>query len=194
MSLIAGSNSTTITPLPPSTQESTEEVNELTKRRQAFRDFLKVEPKALGVVLILLGIFQVMLGFPLKIIHASVMADIWTSISIGLLFLLSGILSVMSENDPKEQYVKACCVSNIVGAIVAVLGIIAYSMGLSYIRSIENDDEINEVDERYYYRYYVSKAEAIMGLVLAYSTAGLILQIVVSVFAYKGLQSSRCNQ
>ncbi|XP_067850648.1 membrane-spanning 4-domains subfamily A member 4A-like [Heptranchias perlo] len=88
--------------------------------------FLKGEQKALGVTQIMLGIIQVTFGIAHCFsdpITRYVGMPWWT----GVLYIISGALSVSLEKRPNKPLMVGSLVMNIVSTIAAAMGIILYS-------------------------------------------------------------------
>ncbi|XP_030046137.1 membrane-spanning 4-domains subfamily A member 4A isoform X2 [Microcaecilia unicolor] len=115
--------------------------NTLCQVPEVLRKFFKGEPKALGVTQILIGFVQIILTIillsvpiPFYSISAIVGVPIWG----GVLFIISGSLSVAAKNRANTCLVKGSMVMNILSSIAALVGIILLSFDQSYT----------------YYRYY----------------------------------------
>ncbi|XP_041093213.1 membrane-spanning 4-domains subfamily A member 4A-like isoform X2 [Polyodon spathula] len=94
--------------------------------------FLRGQPKALGVVQILIGIVSLLFG--LVLVSAYTFAGIiglpfWT----GVWYIISGSLAVAAENTRRRDLVKACLGMNVVSSIFAGVGFILYSIRVSLV-------------------------------------------------------------
>ncbi|CAI5781327.1 membrane-spanning 4-domains subfamily A member 4A-like [Podarcis lilfordi] len=101
---------------------------------KAMKKFYRGEPLALGITQILIGIMQVGLGaafhtVPYYYRHAYIVTEvpIWS----GILYIISGSLSVAAARNPKIPLVKGMLGMNVVSSVAAGIGIIflCFSMG-----------------------------------------------------------------
>ncbi|XP_036409134.1 membrane-spanning 4-domains subfamily A member 4A-like [Megalops cyprinoides] len=102
---------------------------QLQHKESPIRKFLRGEPKALGAVQIMIGVFMFATGIVMSFDHAVsvyVGAPFWG----GILFISSGSVSVSAEKYQTRCLVKAALVLNILGSVVAGFVFIAYCFGL----------------------------------------------------------------
>ncbi|XP_058871487.1 membrane-spanning 4-domains subfamily A member 15-like [Acipenser ruthenus] len=92
--------------------------------------FLRGQPKALGVVQIIIGIVSLLFG-PVLVnaytFEGSIGLPFWT----GVWYIISGSLAVAAENTPRRDLVKACLGMNVVSSVFAGVGSILYSILVS---------------------------------------------------------------
>ncbi|XP_058871483.1 membrane-spanning 4-domains subfamily A member 4A-like [Acipenser ruthenus] len=94
--------------------------------------FLRGQPKALGVVQIIIGIVSLLFGPVLM--NANMFAGIiglpfWT----GVWYIISGSLAVAADNTHRRGLVKACLGMNVVSSVFAGVGSILYSISVSIV-------------------------------------------------------------
>ncbi|XP_030046138.1 membrane-spanning 4-domains subfamily A member 15-like [Microcaecilia unicolor] len=109
--------------------------NTLCQVPETLRKFFKGEPKALGVTQILIGLMQFILGVIL-VSATPTLSSIFAIIGLpfwgGVLFIISGSLSVAAKNKANMCLVKGSMVMNILSSIAAFIGIIFLSVDLSF--------------------------------------------------------------
>ncbi|XP_058871452.1 membrane-spanning 4-domains subfamily A member 15-like [Acipenser ruthenus] len=92
--------------------------------------FLRGQPKALGVVQIIIGIVSLLFG-PVLVNVYIFAGDIGLPFWTGVWYIISGSLAVAAENIHRRDLVKACLGMNIISSIFAGVGFILYSVDLS---------------------------------------------------------------
>ncbi|XP_053122707.1 membrane-spanning 4-domains subfamily A member 4D-like [Hemicordylus capensis] len=95
------------------------------------KKFYSGEPLALGVTQILVGIIEMLFGVFLNIVDSDfeipylvVMTPYWT----GVMYIISGSLSVAAAKNPKLSLVKGMLAMNVVSAVAAGIGIVFLSI------------------------------------------------------------------
>ncbi|XP_062818699.1 membrane-spanning 4-domains subfamily A member 4A [Anolis carolinensis] len=107
---------------------------------QPLKKFYLGEPLVLGITQILTGIIGIIFAIVMDAtdtdyeIYVILKASYWT----GILYIISGSLSVAAARNPKMSLVKGMLGMNVVGAVTAGVGIILLCMSLIF-------------DRRYYY-------------------------------------------
>uniref|UniRef100_A0A8C8S6K6 Uncharacterized protein n=1 Tax=Pelusios castaneus TaxID=367368 RepID=A0A8C8S6K6_9SAUR len=99
------------------------------------RKLYQGEPLALGITQILTGIVQVVFGIILIKMHDLlyiVAMNTGTPIWTGMLYIISGSLSVEAAKNPKISLVKGMLAMNIVSAVSAGVSIIFFSLSLLF--------------------------------------------------------------
>ncbi|TNM98753.1 hypothetical protein fugu_013317 [Takifugu bimaculatus] len=82
--------------------------------------FVKMEPKTLGIVIVIFGWAELLMGCQLSTDHVMTSFTIYAPLWQGLLFLICGSLSIYTEVYPSKKLVTVCLSMY----IVSVLGII----------------------------------------------------------------------
>uniref|UniRef100_A0A8C3XSA2 Uncharacterized protein n=1 Tax=Chelydra serpentina TaxID=8475 RepID=A0A8C3XSA2_CHESE len=102
-------------------------------RPQPLEKFYKGEPLALGITQILVGAMQVAVGVIMAMVNSylwimalSVYVPIWS----GLLYIISGSLSVAAAKNPKIPLVKGSLGMNIISSVLAGCAMILYLVSL----------------------------------------------------------------
>ncbi|XP_078087571.1 membrane-spanning 4-domains subfamily A member 15-like isoform X2 [Mustelus asterias] len=96
--------------------------------------FLEGEPKALGVTKILIGLVQILFGIPLTISMSFHCVNPASPFLIGIVFILSGALSIAAEQKPQIKLLRACLATNIISSVLAVCGAITYVVDMSTVQ------------------------------------------------------------
>ncbi|KAG7459534.1 hypothetical protein MATL_G00211580 [Megalops atlanticus] len=100
-------------------------------KESPIRKFLQGEPKALGAVQIMIGVFMITTGIVMSFDHAVSVylgAPFWG----GVLFISSGSVSVSAEKRQTRCLVKAALVLNTLSSVAAGIVFIAYCFGLAF--------------------------------------------------------------
>ncbi|XP_060903918.1 B-lymphocyte antigen CD20-like [Labrus mixtus] len=153
--------------------------------------FIKNEPKSLGIVIVIFGCAELLMGFNLATeneIYNS--GRIYIPFWQGLLFLVSGSLSIYTEVHPSKKTVTACLamyVVSILGIVVSCGYRIFCLSHLSYLHF-----------RSYYYSRYdhwdlyrVMQNSGIEGILFTSSLCVSVILILLCVFARSALKSTR---
>lgn len=90
------------------------------------KEFIKGEPRALGTTQIMIGIINILFGMVLAFTYSSIAVFSGVPFWGGLLYIISGSLSVAAEKHDSVCLVKGSLAMNIVSAIAASSAIILY--------------------------------------------------------------------
>ncbi|XP_053866472.1 membrane-spanning 4-domains subfamily A member 15-like isoform X6 [Malaclemys terrapin pileata] len=108
---------------------------------QPLEKFHKGEPLALGITQILVGAMQFAVGMVMAMVNSyfwilalSVHVPIWS----GLLYIISGALSVAAAKNPKIQLVKGSLGMNIISSVLAGCAMILYLVSLMESREFNS--------------------------------------------------------
>ncbi|XP_053353798.1 membrane-spanning 4-domains subfamily A member 4A-like [Clarias gariepinus] len=181
-----GHGCTIVTQVVPSTTVSVVAEQNLSQIQSPLKKFLKGEPKALGVVQIMIALLTILFGivmmFPAQ--TASVFSGVvfWGS----LIHISAGSLAVSASNKLNVCKVKAALVLNIFSTIAAGITVIMLSMDLLH------GPVYNCYYNDYYYGYgcrynYIaaSFSNGITGVLLLFSLLQFAVSITVSAFTCK---------
>ncbi|XP_030077328.1 membrane-spanning 4-domains subfamily A member 4A [Microcaecilia unicolor] len=154
---------------------------------EALQKFFKGEPKALGVVQILIGIIQIFFGIllaanaPYLFVVSAV--PFWG----GLIFIISGSLSVAAQNHANICLVKGSLGMNIVSSLAAFVGIIIICIDLGFVIYINIPCQRDDV--LCYRRVYAFLAviPGIEGILLVLLLLELCISISTSAFGCKAV-------
>ncbi|XP_078521482.1 membrane-spanning 4-domains subfamily A member 12-like [Lissotriton helveticus] len=114
--------------------------------------FKKVQPKAVGTIQIIVGILQILFGIIVtsaEVSFRSLTTNSGVYFWIGIVFLISGSITVAVETKDISWLVKASVAANLLGLVVAVVALIIHTVEISTIFNLE--DEAGE-DRSFGYR------------------------------------------
>ncbi|XP_048382319.1 membrane-spanning 4-domains subfamily A member 15-like [Stegostoma tigrinum] len=146
--------------------------------------FLEGEPKALGVTQILNGLVQISFGIPLSVatdFHSKLLGSPFV---IGIMFIVSGALSIAAEKDPNIKLLRACLTWNVVSGFLAAAGGIIYVTDILDILHCTGSYTQCTHARDFYIISYVTVA-----ILLLFTLLQLTVCITVSAFVCK---STRC--
>ncbi|KAF7711063.1 membrane-spanning 4-domains subfamily A member 4A-like [Silurus meridionalis] len=153
-------------------------------RLSQFEVYLKGEPKALGIVQIVIGIMILLFGFVL--IGVTISPTIVSGIALWgpIIYISSGSLSVAAANHKNPCAMKASLVMNVISAVAAGLTLILFAVDMLVF-----DDVLMRWCYNYnYYRCYSSMLimwHGIYGVLFVFTLLLFIISICTSVFACK---------
>ncbi|XP_055054198.2 membrane-spanning 4-domains subfamily A member 15-like [Misgurnus anguillicaudatus] len=147
--------------------------------------FLKVQPKSLGTVQIMIGVVTLMIGIvvTIKIDHFMLTAISGINLRGSFTYIIAGSLSVVAENKLNSCVVKASLGMNVISAITAGVAIILLSIKLQFMAEWRYNS-IKNVNVRIYSAFQVLGCGIIVVLLLL-SVLQFILSICISGFACK---------
>ncbi|XP_067266322.1 membrane-spanning 4-domains subfamily A member 12-like [Chanodichthys erythropterus] len=99
-----------------------------TSHNAAFKVFFKVQPKALGIVQIMIGVMIFFLGILFTIIYPAIVVFFGITYWGSFIYISAGSLSVAAQNKINLCLVKASLVMNVISAITAGLAILLLSI------------------------------------------------------------------
>ncbi|XP_066574748.1 membrane-spanning 4-domains subfamily A member 18 [Amia ocellicauda] len=157
-----------------------------------------LDPETLGVMTILLGIFQLLLAIPSYYVELSPPWLLIMPVCIGIVFIIAGSFAVACEKVPNRRLLQGCVYSNVCGLVVALCAVCVYAVALHRVPSPKTcahfdldmhleDMEINCIFD------HVSKTTAlsIATLLMLYNITALIL---VSLLSFSSLRELRSNR
>ncbi|KAJ8290068.1 hypothetical protein GJAV_G00008360 [Gymnothorax javanicus] len=153
--------------------------------------FLKGEPKALGIVQIMIGMMSILLGICMAISADSI--GVFSGIVFwgALFFISSGALSVAASDKLNKCRVKGALVMNIFSTITAGIAIILFSLDLvieiRYHSCYYTDDLLNTSLCEDLRLLLKARSHGIIGVLLVLSILEFIVSICVSAAACKVL-------
>ncbi|KAL1023606.1 hypothetical protein UPYG_G00043440 [Umbra pygmaea] len=159
------------------------------------RLFIKFDPEAVGVVAILLGVFQVLLAVPLYYMDVDLhITQLLLPLFIGLLFVLAGSFAVASEKSPSRRLLMGCAYTNVASLIAGLLALCLYSVSLNTVHG--SDVPCTFKGEMYPEKcpgqYLEDFFRSITGLLIIYDLGALIVHSLISFSALKGLRFGLC--
>ncbi|XP_043939946.1 membrane-spanning 4-domains subfamily A member 12-like [Protopterus annectens] len=106
--------------------------SKLCKMSVQVKEFMKGEPRALGTTQILIGIMNILFGIVLAFTETSIAVFSGVPFWGGLLYIISGSLSIAAEKHDSVCLVKGSLGMNIVSAIAAGTAVILYIIDASF--------------------------------------------------------------
>uniref|UniRef100_A0A8C9VWE9 Membrane-spanning 4-domains subfamily A member 15-like n=1 Tax=Scleropages formosus TaxID=113540 RepID=A0A8C9VWE9_SCLFO len=158
--------------------------------------FFRGEPGSIGIVMLSLGTSQFLIGIPMKIDLLENSSQSYTQFWLGILFIATGILYILSAKSPSKKLVTASMAVSIVSIIATVLSFFEYLM--SMWKMLRIDIYYPDYDIIYYNltnegdpwsAYHAEQLAAVEGVLLFYCFVGAVLLIVITAFARAGLRS-----
>ncbi|XP_051981695.1 membrane-spanning 4-domains subfamily A member 4A-like isoform X1 [Xyrauchen texanus] len=157
------------------------------------KGFLKVQPKSLGIVQIMIGVVTFLFGIVLTIsVNRFRIISLYSGITYwgSLIYISAGSLSVAAENKLHQCLVKASLGMNVFSAITAGIDIIIMSIGIATGSTI---DQYCYFDYNSSYNHYGQSlcsdfqihGLGINGIFLVLSILQFIISICISAFACK---------
>ncbi|XP_039607622.1 membrane-spanning 4-domains subfamily A member 4D-like isoform X3 [Polypterus senegalus] len=165
---VQGPNATTTVPVQVATGTN------FCSMPQKWQRFLKGEPKALGVVQIMIGLinicFGIVLAFPgsLAVFCA---IPFWTSV----MYIISGSLSICAADKMQPCQIKGALATNIISTIFSCIGIIVYSIDLG----------INPRFRQIYSNYSFQAIQGIKGILLIFTILEFWVSLFTSIYGCK---------
>ncbi|KAL4640880.1 hypothetical protein GN956_G11254 [Arapaima gigas] len=160
--------------------------------------FIRGEPKSIGVVMLFLGLSQFLIGIPMKLDISENSTNSYCEFWLGILFISSGILFILSENNPSKKLVTASMavgIVSIIGAVLAFFEFLVSTLKTQHFHIFYPDYDIdyyNLTNEDEPWRtYHVHQVEVVEAVLLFYCIAAIILLITMTAFAKAGLRSSK---
>ncbi|XP_062852374.1 uncharacterized protein si:dkey-9i23.16 [Trichomycterus rosablanca] len=150
------------------------------------RPFRFYDPEVVAVLTLLLGLFQMLLGFPVYYMSTSIKMLYMCPVFVGAAHVTVGSFALACERNPSKHLMKSCLYSVFFGLLVGISAIAVYSYALDDIKSMEtcSPDEMYSCPKAKFVDYFCS----ITALLLVYDMAALILQGFLSFSAIKGLK------
>ncbi|XP_067266321.1 membrane-spanning 4-domains subfamily A member 4A-like [Chanodichthys erythropterus] len=162
----------------------------------ALEGFFKAQPKALGVVQIMIGVTVFLFGivrttdvynFPAVSLFSGI--TYWGS----LVNISAGSLSVAAQNKLHPCVVKSCLVMNVLSAVTAGLAILLVSMEIglgSETTKYRNCPKTYDRTEDFMCIMYERYDLGVLGIFLVFSILQFIISICISVFACKATSNN----
>ncbi|XP_069083950.1 membrane-spanning 4-domains subfamily A member 15-like [Pleurodeles waltl] len=105
--------------------------------------FKKVQPKAIGTVQIVVGLLQILFAIVVtsaEVIHKTLTTSSGVYFWIGVVFLISGCITVTVETKDISWLVKASVAANLLGLVVAVVALIIHTVELTTVFNLASSD------------------------------------------------------
>ncbi|XP_057686837.1 uncharacterized protein si:ch1073-291c23.2 [Corythoichthys intestinalis] len=162
--------------------------------------FINVQPQLVGIAVLIMGVSFIITAIVVD--KNSHYPDTWTAIQpgyvVGAMFIICGILYIITEHNPTKQTVTISLALSIVaifGSIWTAIIVIPHMEHLSFERSYDVFEEENmtyNVDDSRHSMTTAAAIEQTLGMVfMFYVFVGVIIFIVMSSLATAALRSSR---
>ncbi|XP_058872771.1 membrane-spanning 4-domains subfamily A member 8-like [Acipenser ruthenus] len=150
------------------------------KKPATLGKFLKVEPTALGAAQIVIGLITIGLGIVLAMSPPSLIIIIKLPFLTGFLFLVCGSLYAAVEKYPKILWV--CLKMSLGSSLSAGIGIVLYSVDLSFWNSYSNKDQLSFM------------TAGIKGLLLSFTVLEICITLPIIIQGYRFLHGSSTRE
>ncbi|XP_030076983.1 membrane-spanning 4-domains subfamily A member 4A [Microcaecilia unicolor] len=171
------------------TDKNTQAASLTSSYPRPLQKFYQGEPKALGVTQILTGVIQILFGIILGIHSRRHEVIIFTGTPFwsGILYIISGSLSIAASCNPAIRLVRASLGMNIVSSIAAGIGIIIYTIGLMFFyRSHDLCYDSQDMDEcEMIYNFYDGVLDGGASMLFVFTVLEFCVSISTSAFACK---------
>ncbi|GLD58293.1 uncharacterized protein AKAME5_001042500 [Lates japonicus] len=161
--------------------------------------FIKGQPKITGIIVLVLGVSFFVISIAVTGENAYHPAWIWTAIPPGFLqgtlFIICGILYIVTEHNPTKKTVTvslALSIVTILGTCWTILHILPELGHSYYYRYYEFIEEnMTEIDDAAWSSHYEAMGVTIEAIFVFYSFVGGIIFIVMSTLAGAALRSTK---
>ncbi|XP_066520176.1 membrane-spanning 4-domains subfamily A member 4A-like [Hoplias malabaricus] len=154
--------------------------------------FLRVQPKALGTIQIMIGVLNLLFGIMMAATMLSFSVYSGVSFWGGIIFIVTGSLSVAAENHINSCLVKGSLGMNVLSTISAGIGIIFFILDFvvdvsyyNYYFCYNGSYEACQV-----YHLFQSRSYGTSGILLVFCILQFIISIILSSFGCKATCST----
>ncbi|XP_074530487.1 uncharacterized protein LOC141793598 [Halichoeres trimaculatus] len=168
-----------------SVKDENQSVDESVLSSKPLHRFVKTQPRALGIAIIIFGCAELLMGFPLTGQTLFTSSKIYIPFWQGVLFLVSGSLSIYTEIHPSKKMVTACLALYVVSLLGIMVSAIYRIISLSR-------------DRYFYYWHWMNQWEsgtlhqimAVESILVSCSLCVFVLLIILIITARLALKSS----
>ncbi|NP_001290950.1 uncharacterized protein LOC799862 homolog [Esox lucius] len=159
--------------------------------------FIRAEPKCAGIAMVFMGSSLFIFGIPMRNDNTqSTSAEDFTSFWLGILFIISGMLYVLTEKSPSKPMVTASLALSIISILGVVVAFFEFLKGIMHSRyglyRYEHfEDYAANVTEIPWNKYHMNQLICMEAIFMCQSFVGMTLLIVMTVFARAALRSSK---
>ncbi|KAM9412444.1 B-lymphocyte antigen CD20-like isoform 1-T4 [Salvelinus alpinus] len=162
--------------------------------------FIRGEPKSTGIVMMFMGSSLFILGIPMRLDTLMSSAETFTPFWLGILFIISGLLYVLTEKNPSKQLVTASLALSIISMLGVTVAFFEFLKGILHIR------QSHDYYDHYHYDYNATESGRVVvpwrkqhmyqlisleAVFMYQSLVGMVLLIVMTSFARVALRSSK---
>ncbi|XP_053357797.1 uncharacterized protein si:dkey-9i23.16 isoform X2 [Clarias gariepinus] len=151
------------------------------------RPFRVYDPEVIAVITILLGLFQVLMGFPAYYMSFNIQNLYVCPVFVGAVYVTGGSFAMACERAPSRKLVKNCLYVSVFAMLVGFSAIVVYGYGISDIKSVqgcEHSTDLVPCPQHGVIEYF----KAISALLLIYDMGAFTLQGFLLFSAMKGLK------
>ncbi|KAM9366122.1 uncharacterized protein ABDE67_001620 [Symphorus nematophorus] len=155
--------------------------------------FIKGQPKIIGIIVLVLGSSFVIVSIA---ITPDYIPQIWTGILLGALFIICGILYILTEHNPTKKTVTISLALSIVTILAACWTVLHILPSMThhyhdshYFEYLE--ENITDIDEDTWSSYHKFIGLSLEAIFLFYTFVGAIIFIVMSTLAGAALRSTK---
>ncbi|KAL0964675.1 hypothetical protein UPYG_G00327440 [Umbra pygmaea] len=165
--------------------------------------FIRAEPKSNGIVMLFMGSSLFIFAIPMKMSPVSTSAEHFAPFWLGILFIICGLLYLLTEKSPSKALVTASLalsIMSILGVVVAFFeflkGLIHTYMGIvqhnsQYYLSLDETETSRNNEEFSWRTYHTNQLFCLEAIFMCQSLLSVVILIVMTAFAKAALQSSR---
>uniref|UniRef100_A0A4W5QLZ0 Uncharacterized protein n=1 Tax=Hucho hucho TaxID=62062 RepID=A0A4W5QLZ0_9TELE len=154
--------------------------------------FNRGEPKCTGIVMMFMGSSLFILGIPMRLDILTSSTETFTPFWLGILFIISGLLYVLTEKNPSKQLVTASLALSIISVLGVTVAFFEFLKGILHIRQshdyYDHSRYDNNVTESGRVECQLIRLEAVF---MYQSLVGMVLLIVMTSFARVALHSRK---
>lgn len=147
------------------------------------KDFIKREQKTLGAIQIIIGLISMLFGIPHALNYISVATISGVLFWGGLLYIVSGSLTVSNDKQTNVRKAKKTLVMNVVSATVALVAVILLIVDAAVCLPLYYG---------YYCYYNYARSPALNAIMIIFCLLEDFIAISLSVHGFKTSSSSRC--
>ncbi|XP_053477894.1 uncharacterized protein si:dkey-9i23.16 [Ictalurus furcatus] len=153
------------------------------------RLFRVYDPEVVAVMTILLGLFQVLLGFPAYYMSINIKLLHVCPVFVGAVYVAGGSFAMACIRIPSRKLVKSCLYASVFGLLVGLSAIFVYAYAIYDMKSVivcEPEEILHDCTPYGVFEYF----NAFSALLLIYDMGALILQGLLLFSARKGLKTN----
>ncbi|XP_017318633.1 uncharacterized protein si:dkey-9i23.16 [Ictalurus punctatus] len=153
------------------------------------RLFRVYDPEVVAVMTILLGLFQVLLGFPAYYMSINIKLLHVCPVFVGAVYVAGGSFAMACIRIPSRKLVKSCLYASVFGLLVGLSAIFVYAYAIYDMKSVifcEPEEFSHDCTPYGVFEYF----NAFSALLLIYDMGALILQGLLLFSARKGLKTN----
>ncbi|XP_008287102.1 uncharacterized protein LOC103362507 [Stegastes partitus] len=157
--------------------------------------FIKGQPKIIGTVLLVLGtsIFISTIALMAESMHYLIWTAIPPSLLMGILFIICGILYILTEHNPTKKTVTISLALSIIAILVTAWSLLHTLPDIGhyhYRGSYYHEENVTDY-ELAWSSYYEAMGMSFEAILVFYSFAAAIIFIVMSALAGAALRSTK---